>query len=411
MTNYIGTAGDDSYVGSFTYDDFDLSQGGNDAAKGASGTDSFTMGASLNTADRLDGGASNNDLVYLNGDYSAGLVLAPKTLVNIEGLYLYQGFSYDIRAADATNTTYLTVNGANLGAGEFVRFNGSRETTSTFFLYGGLGDDRLIGGGGGDTLYLNYGGHDVAYGGGGSDVFVLADKLDVADRVDGGDGRDFLTLDGDYNLVLKPNTVRFVERINFGDGHDYKLKLSDGTVAEGETLEFGAFLTGVHRSVINGSAELDGKLQIEGGTGHDIFVGGAADAILTGYAGKDELSGGGGDDLLNGDAGRDTMTGGAGQDTFIFRTGDTSNAQPDLITDLALADVIDLSWLDADSTADNDQAFTLVSHFNSVAGELDLDYDLAGDVTRVLMDTDGDGVADITILAAGNHAGFTQFIL
>jgi Ca2+-binding RTX toxin-like protein len=123
------------------------------------------------------------------------------------------------------------------------------------------------------------------------------------------------------------------------------------------------------------------------------------------------MNGRDGDDWLWGGAGRDRLTGGAGQDTFHFRDGDSSAANPDVITDLALSDIIDLNAIDADTTVANDQAFTLVSHFTSAAGQLVVHYDSAAAVTHVMMDTDGDGVADQVIDATANHAGFTQFLL
>lgn len=55
------------------------------------------------------------------------------------------------------------------------------------------------------------------------------------------------------------------------------------------------------------------------------------------------LSGGAGDDRLFGGPGQDVLTGGEGADTFVFEPGDSAFESPDVITDLALGDVIDLS--------------------------------------------------------------------
>ena len=64
---------------------------GDDNLTGTSGNDIFWMGAALNAGDKLDGG----DQVDLNGDYSAGLVLAADTITDIEKIFLASGHSYN----------------------------------------------------------------------------------------------------------------------------------------------------------------------------------------------------------------------------------------------------------------------------------------------------------------------------
>ena len=70
---------------------------------------------------------------------------------------------------------------------------------------------------------------------------------------------------------------------------------------------------------------------------------GAFAASLSGGDGNDTLTGGAGDDRLFGGPGQDVLTGGEGADTFVFEPGDSAFESPDVITDLALGDVIDLS--------------------------------------------------------------------
>jgi Ca2+-binding RTX toxin-like protein len=413
MTTFTGTAGNDSFTGSFTNDTFDLRQGGDDVARGMSGGDTFSMGAEFGAGDRLDGGAAN-DGVYLDGDYSGGLTVLASMARNVEAFYLFSGFSYDLTLVDAVNQSSfgMTITAQSLAAGNYLHFNGARETVSSFLVYGGAGDDRLVGGEGNDGFYLYPGGEDLAVGGGGQDFYQFNAALDQGDRIDGGDGRDTIYLSGEYNLAFKANTVRGIEQMYLADGFDYRLRLHDNTVAAGEQLSIQAYqLTGVHRARLDGSRELDGNLYLTGGEGRDTLLGGAADDQLQGDAGRDSLVGGDGDDWLWGGAGRDEMTGGSGQDTFTFVEGDSSTGNPDLMVDLALSDVVDVAQIDADTTQDFDQAFTLVGHFTGAAGQLDLVYDSGLGVTHFLMDTDGDGLSDITVDATGNRTGFTQFVL
>jgi Ca2+-binding RTX toxin-like protein len=413
MTYLSGTAGDDSYTGSIGSDYFYLVQGGDDWARGGGAGDGFAMGGSLSSGDRLDGG-SGADTVFLSGDYSAGLAVQAAMAVDMEAFYMSDGFSYDLTFADGVNQTAdgMLINAASLSAANHLEFDGSRETTSTFNVYGGAGDDRLITGGGVDNLHIEAGGADVASGGGGADTFGAGAQLDRGDRLNGGHGSDILFLNGDYNLALRPNTVRFIERIDLADGHDYRLRLHDNAVASGETMKITAFsLSGEHRLRLVGSLELDGNLLVTGGGGRDSLVAGGGDDQLSGGAGGDFLLGGDGADILRGGVNHDLLTGGDGQDAFMFDDGDSSAGNPDLITDLSAFDIVDLAAVDADSGAAGDQTFTLVGGFTGAAGQLDIDYDSGAGLTHFLMDTDGDAVADLAVDAAGDQTGFTQFVL
>lgn len=77
--------------------------------------------------------------------------------------------------------------------------------------------------------------------------------------------------------------------------------------------------------------------------GNDTLTGGNGNDRLEGGDGNDTLNGGAGDDVLFGGPGQDTLTGGTGADTFVFETGDSLYDTPDVITDLEVGDVIDLS--------------------------------------------------------------------
>jgi hypothetical protein len=83
MAYFIGTAGDDDFTGTAATDSFDLTQGGDDMARGGNYWDYFYLGGALTAADRINGGAGY-DTLTLDGDYSGGLVLGTYTVTNME---------------------------------------------------------------------------------------------------------------------------------------------------------------------------------------------------------------------------------------------------------------------------------------------------------------------------------------
>jgi Ca2+-binding RTX toxin-like protein len=62
-------------------------------------------------------------------------------------------------------------------------------------------------------------------------------------------------------------------------------------------------------------------VELDGGAGHDVLLGGNAGDILRGGAGNDFLYGFDGHDFLLGEAGRDYLFGGNGNDTLDGGTG------------------------------------------------------------------------------------------
>jgi Ca2+-binding RTX toxin-like protein len=138
--------------------------------KGGGGDDEFFFGGDLNGNDNVNGGAGF-DMMFLDGDYSAGLKLSGAHFKNIEQ-YLLEG--------DGDYT--ITTTNSFLGAGQEVaiemdldslgvfRFDGSAETNGKFDLTGGANNDHITGGAGRD-LIRGSGGADQLRGGGGKDYF------------------------------------------------------------------------------------------------------------------------------------------------------------------------------------------------------------------------------------------------
>jgi hypothetical protein len=144
---------------------------------------------------------------------------------------------------------------------------------------------------------------------------------------------------------------------------------------------------------------VEGKLNVDAGTGDDTVKGGAAADTINGSDGMDKIYGRGSADKL---------TGGADADTFVFALGDTGNTTKtaDTILDFNVAqkDVLDLSSIDANSMKSKDQAFTFIgsADFHHKAGELRFDQ-VKGD-TFVYGDLDGNGKSDFMIHLDGSIA-------
>jgi Ca2+-binding RTX toxin-like protein len=183
-----------------------LNDGGDDTVFGGAGDDRFVIQGALTSADRINGGAGL-DTVNLEGNYD--LTLEAATFESVENLritsFAATDHNYRITTADETVEAgaNLRVDARDLGAGESLTFDGSRETDGTFFFLGGAGKDMLTGGAGNDQFY-GFGGDDVLIGGGG------------ADQLRGGFGSDIFRFDS-----LEDSTVAAPDRIaDFNKGSD-----------------------------------------------------------------------------------------------------------------------------------------------------------------------------------------------
>lgn len=219
-------------------------------------------------------------------------------------------------------------------------------------LSGGQDDDRLSGGRGDDLL--NGGtGDDVLLGGWGNDV------------LNGGAGRDYASFQGPRPVKVD---LALTGPQNTGQGVDQ--------------------LSGIE-NVATGA----GNDRVYGDSRTNVLKGGAGDDLLVGRNGRDQLFGGPGDDILIGGAGGDRLTGGAGSDTFVFRNHFDSGRyfNLDRITDFTPGDdFLDFSQL-------GDTALALSFGATHSAGP-EIRVVESGSGTRLLIDVDGHGSADLKIL-------------
>ncbi len=237
---------------------------------------------------------------------------------------------------------------------------------------GTAGVDTLVGGALGDALF-GLAGNDDLSGLGGNDLF-FGGKGD--DLLHGGDGVDTAV----YSEAISAVVVDLATGLASGGGGADQLDGIENLTGS----KFGDTLSG-----------FQGGNLLDGGVGNDI---------LSGFGGNDILIGGKGADILIGGAGADVMTGGKDADIFRFAVLSHSNAAfRDRITDFSSQDSLDLSLLDADSTTVGDQAFHLVGAFTGAAAELVLTYDAVARTTTLLLDVNGDSLADFELPLNGRH--------
>ena len=376
MATINGTAGDDTLNGTNSAD-LIFGFGGNDTLNGNGGSDQLDGGTG---ADTMSGGTGND--IYFVDDVGDSVIEA---------------------AGQGTDEVRTTLAAYALGANvEKLRFTGTGSFTGTGNelnneIQGGGSDDTLYGGDGWDYL-IGSGGSDSLYGGADGDVL---DGGNGADYLEGNDGDDVYLVDNAGDTVVEAS----------GEGTDlvYTTLASYTLGADVENLDYNS-ITGNFAGTGNA---LDND--IYGGSGTDTLSGLDGADELRGESGADTLLGGDGDDLLVGGTGADTSTGGADADTFRLSTQYELGlgASADRITDFAPGtDLIDLGFVDADTTAAGNQTFTFVGNaaFSSTAGELRYFDD--GTDTWVQADTNGDGMADFEIALTGvlTLAG-TDFIL
>lgn len=227
---------------------------------------------------------------------------------------------------------------------------------TTTALYGGAGDDILVGGGLGAQADL--------YGGAGADLFVISasttavhirDFRPAVDRLDlttlsqlRSVGQLVITTTATGAQITYRNTVIVIDSFDGNPIQASTLLQSNllGLTRYAPTPTFdlvvgtnlgdtiSATTVGTSLVGLDGNDTLSGNIGndfIDGGNGNDSLLGGLGNDSVTGLAGNDWLFGGGdddsilgglGDDLIYGNSGNDTVRAGIGNDKIWGQLGD-----------------------------------------------------------------------------------------
>jgi hypothetical protein len=201
-------------------------------------------------------------------------------------------------------------------------------------LFGGPGDDRLIGLADAFTSFTGGPGDDRMEGGSQGDTFFEDARRNGGDTLLGGPAAEPGVLAFDDAVVYRQRRRPLRIRL---DG-----KRNDGEVGERDLIGLDVELVvgGSGPDVMIGSQL---RNSLSGGPGRDLLRGGAGDDSLVGdellaRLGREEdtIRGGPGDDRLEGGRGADRMSGGAGHDAFVAGPGDDRVDADDGILDAVL---------------------------------------------------------------------------
>jgi hypothetical protein len=244
-----------------------------------------------------------------------------KLTVNEDG-----GYSYDPNGKFVTLTDGSSgaVNTTARDSFTYTLANGNTATVTVIVqgvagpgdqLMGDETDNIITGTERPDLFLLQQGGNDTAYGLGGNDIFYFGAAFTRRDRVDGGEGRDAVVLQGNYLLTLSATNLTGVESLSlqsgtttkFGGGgessYDYDITTDDANVAAGQQLIVnGQSLQQGEDMTFDGSAERDGHFLVFGGRGVDTLEGGDGNDQFVFEGGR-----WGGGDSVDGGAGRDAL--------------------------------------------------------------------------------------------------------
>lgn len=387
----LGRDGNDVLMGG---DGNDLMAGGagDDVVSGGNGQDDLFGGVGN---DQLDGSAGNDRLSGEDGDDVLGGGLGADTLRGGAGRDLMDGGDGADQIQGDAGDDY-----AQGGAGNDLLYGGDGADTleggdDRDVLYGNDGNDVLAGGFGDDVM-AGGAGNDALMGGDGNDQFrgdAGDDRVDGAEGDDsalGGDGADTLLGGGGQDLLR-------------GDAGDDVLQGDDGA----DRLDGGI-----------GADELvggEGQDSIYGGAGADTLSGGDGVDIMIGQGDADLMLGGNGDDVMGGGTGDDTLVGGFGADRLLGELGadvfrwlslaESSRFATDLVSDFRTGiDRLDVSAIDADTMAADDQGFVFIGSalFTGGLGVAQARVQVIGQTTWLTLDTaDADASADFHLRLLG----------
>lgn len=389
-----------------------ISGGGNDVLRGGAGIDVMI-------------GRQGNDTYYIN---NTGDIVSESAGQGTDTVYASVNYTLPSGSAIEYLRANAGANGLTLAGNELANtiVGGSGNDTliggaGNDVLKAGSGVDAMLGGQGNDTYYVDNPGDVVTEAAGqgtdtvyasvsytlpsGSEIEYLranagANALtltgnELANTIVGGSGNDTL-IGGDGNDVLKAGSGTDV--MVGGQGNDtYYVDNPGDVVTESAGQGTDTVYTSVSYALPSGSA-IEFLRANAGATG----------LTLSGNALANTIVGGPGNDTLIGHGGGDVLTGGSGADYFVFTALSDSTvaaAGRATITDFSslAGDKIDLHLIDAVASLAGDQSFNFIgaNAFSGAPGQLN--YVASGRNTLISADTNGNKVADFSILVDGVH--------
>jgi len=259
-----GTGTDDSLtIGTTSLAAVDM---GNNNAFAFNGLESVTINTTTAGVTELDvssitmtpdtGGTSTLTVTGADTFHATGIITA--NVMDFSG----------VSAALTGNTVNMAVAGASVtsitgSAGADVLKGDAKSTIS-----GGAGNDNITGGSGADTLNGDAGndtittgaGADTVNGGAGNDIIVVAGNLTSADKIDGGEGLDSLSITNASLQALQALTISDANTFNANFSGVEVLSVSDTLNATGNKFDLG-YLGGVANvriTDVTGAEEITG---------------------------------------------------------------------------------------------------------------------------------------------------------
>lgn len=299
MPTYTGTKTADNYVAPDNQDWTIIGLGGPDILSGAGGNDTITGGAANDTLSGGDGDdifliTTANGFDSFDGGLGYDAIKALTDNVKI-GISSISG----IEEISANGFVGVTISGdANDNVLDF-----SNVTLSGIgLIFGGNGNDTIIGNALSANLIDGGAGDDTLVGGAADDIFYISQNSGF-DSFDGGLGNDMI-LAAAENARISFGAITNVETIS---GAAFFNTQIIGTAGD-DLMDFRALT-------------LQNIANIDGGDGNDSMIGNAGDNTLSGGDGDDFIDGGIGNDTLDGGKGHDILSGGAGNDNFNISGG------------------------------------------------------------------------------------------
>jgi Ca2+-binding RTX toxin-like protein len=255
---------------------------------------------------------------------------------NAAGLILINGGAVQVTGGQPTvaNTSQMLVFGQ--AGNDMLVLDESNGALPPAQMFGGAGNDTIVGGSGGDLLFgqsgndtlLGKGGNDFLFGGAGNDTLTGGDG---DDQVFGEGGNDRMIWNpGDDTDLVEGGDGTDTAEVNGGNGAEDFTATANGTRVRFDRLDpapFSLDMGTTEKLVLNMNGG-DDSFSATGNLATLISVtvdGGAGNDTILGSNGADTLIGGDGNDFIDGQQGNDVAMLGAGDDVFQWDPGDGSD--------------------------------------------------------------------------------------